>query len=342
MDKTNGIYFNISKNSCLMGDMSSIDCDFRDYLEGVLNFIYESNHMDTLRNAKNVTSEDIFNIIVSKEFNYQSKKNILHKKDGAIRAISRSIKNGLPIKLFFAVGGGYKAIIDNSNISELNYTLGLGEIFVLYQICRLEHQIKKIYPPGILFSIVIDNGVANYVNDIPIEKTEGYSALYREVISKLGKDNIIKLVVQTESLNWISESKKIVVNMVDSISEDEYNNILRFTGRKYTMEEALFSKSKYIAAMDLSAKLISNYIGDEMWFLQYSTGNSLTFRPFPGGASRIQAGDIALKKENGKVLPFLISTKNFSQYSMQKFECSEEDFLEEFLWSKLKVEMLSI
>lgn len=337
MNKINGVYFNVSKKNFLKENMSDIDGDFRDYLEGVLNFIYESKYRDTFPYAENVTGEDIFNVIISKEFNYQSKKNIVHKKDGAIQAISRSIKNGLPIKLFFAVGGGYKATIDNNNISELNYTLGLGEILVLYQICRLEHQIKKIYPPGILFHIVIDNGVANYVNDIPIEKTEGYSSLYRAVISKLGKDNVIKLVVQTESLNWISESSKIVVNMVDRISEDEYNNILRFTGRKCTMDEALFSKSKYIAAMDFSAKLISNYIGDEMWFVQYSSGNNLTFRPFPGGASRIQAGDIALKKENEKVLPFLLSTKNFSQYNLQKFECCEDDFLEEFLWSKLKV-----
>lgn len=334
MNGKQSVCFNISKKDCVQETFTDIDADFRNYIVGILNYIYESSNGGMSCSQRTGRAEDIFNIIVSKEFNYQSKKHILHKKESAVKAIDRSMNLEMPIKLFFAVGGGYKAAIDSNNISSLNFALGMGEILVIYQIARLEQQIRKIYPPGILFHIVIDNGVANYVNDIPVQKTEQYAELYKEVISELGKDNAIKLVVQTESFDWIAESQKIKVDTVNGVSEEEYNNILRFVGRKCTLEDALCLKAKYMAAMDFSAKLFSNYIGDEMWFVQHSNGGSLTFRPFPGGASRIQVGDIALKKDNDKVAPFLISTNNFTQYDLKMYQCDKNAFLHEFLWSK--------
>lgn len=334
MERKVSICMNIDDTFSSRHGLADIHVDFKNYIQGVLNFIFDGGSAEDSSCLTHATAEDIFDIIVSKEFNYQSKKHILHKKDGAIEAISRSMKHELPIKLYFAVGGGYKAAIDADSISELNYAIGLGEILVIYQISRLERQIRKRYSPGILFHIVIDNGVAHYVNDIPTGKTERYAGVYREVISRLGKDDVIKLIVQTEVFDWPAEAKKIRISTANGISEEEYENILRFIGRRCSREEALFLKSKYAAAMNFSAGLLSNYIGAEMWFVQYSHGTSLTFRPFPGGASRIQAGDIALKKENERVTPFLVSTKNFSQYDVRKHQCDLNTFFEHFPCSK--------
>ena len=330
MSEQECIFFNIDKpknEKCCF----NINEKFRSYIENVLLFIKNGNEIFSNKNNFQVSAEDIYSILISKEFNYQSKNKILHLKDFSIHIIEKNIELKKPIPLFYSVGGGYKATINKECLSDLNFSLGLGELLIIYQICKLEEKIKKIYEPGIIFNIIIDNGVANFVNGIPIDKTQRYAESYEKLIKILGKSDSIRLIVQTRDMNWENESNNIQIGKAREITDDEYCNILRFIGHECSREEAVVYQARYSAAMDFSAKLIKKHIGDEIWMLQYSNGKSLTFRSFPGGAARIQAGDIALKIENEKVRPFLLSIKNINEFKALKHECSLDYFMDNFL-----------
>lgn len=304
------------------------------YIENILKFIMSSNRNDddfiSHQSESCLLPEQIFDIITSRDFNYQSKQKILFQKARITNIAEKYIYEKNPIKLYLALGGGYKAAIDTDNIENLNFHLGLGELLAVYQICRLEKKILSIYPHGIEFNIVLDNGVANYVNDIPTYQTEAYANLFRKVISKLKKEKTIKLVVQTEHYDWENESKKIKIENANEVTAEEYENIIRFLGKKCSQEEALERKAKYLAAMSFSGSLFRNLTDNGIWFLQFSSDNNLTFRPFPGGASRIQVGDIALKNENQEAKPFLISTRNISEYDLNILCENTDSFFEVF------------
>lgn len=334
MSDIESVFFNLGGQEAEEADFAGMDEEFRGYVENILSYIKNSSNQGCNEIATQGTPEDIYSILISKEFNYQSKKNILHLKESSLHTIEENMKLQKPIPLYYSVGGGYKATIQNECLSALNFTLGLGELLIIYQVCRLEEKIRTMYKPGIKFYIIIDNGVANYVNSIPVDKTLFYVKLYEELIQKLGKSDVIQLIVQTRDMNWSVESKKIQIGTLSEISDIEYSNIQRFTGHECSREDAILSQARYNATMEFSGKLIRSYIGNEIWMLQYSNGKSLTFRPFPGGASRIQAGDIALKMEKEKVRPFLLSTKNYEESKAQKYACSLEQFLQEFLYKK--------
>lgn len=331
MNKLEGICLNIDDKTNDIDVLQNMNIEFQEYLDNVMKCICDSEQQVDATKVHDVSAEEIYNILVSKEFNYQSKKNIAHLRNESIRIIAGYIEQNKPIKLYYSVGGGYKATINPKYLSSINYTLGLGELLIIYQVCRLEQRVKNIYSQGIEFNIIIDNGVANYVNDISIEMTEKYVSLYQKLIDYLGKSNVIKLIVQTRDLNWLKELRSIQIDKIDRISEDEYNNIKRFCGRECDREEALELQARYNAAMKFSVQLIRNHIGNSIWMLQHSNGNCLTFRPFPGGASRIQVGDVALKKEDTRVKPGLISTKNYDQYELETYIISVEQFCTRFV-----------
>ncbi|MEW6618551.1 MAG: L-tyrosine/L-tryptophan isonitrile synthase family protein [bacterium] len=320
----NCIYFNIADYDICKSSYT-IEPVFQNYLKTKIDYILSNNPVNSIK-SDDIPS-DFFKIITHREFNCQLANKIVQWKETVVREAGMYVSKNEPIKIYFALGGGYKASLDVLNFNTLNYSIGLGELLVIYQIKKLDEKIKQIYKPGITFNIVIDNGVANYVNNIPREKTLHYCNLLKKLIVKLRMDHCINLIIQTENLNWDENIKKISYTplKLKEISERQHANVMRFLGRKCTYEEALMLQNKYNACMLISGQIIKQARENDLWFLQYSNNGELTFRSFPGGVCRIQVGDIALVN-NHKVIPFSLSTENIKNYNPFCYKINFENF----------------
>jgi len=68
-----------------------------------------------------------------------------------------------------------------------------------------------------------------------------------------------------------------------------------------------------------------NSLLDDIRMTQRATPQSFPFRPFPGGASRIQAGELALfVDEHGNCKPALVTTENYECVRLFKLDLGLE------------------
>ena len=64
-----------------------------------------------------------------------------------------------------------------------------------------------------------------------------------------------------------------------------------------------------------------NSLLDDIRMTQRATPETFPFRPFPGGASRIQAGELALfVDEQGNCKPSLVTTENYERQRLFKLD----------------------
>lgn len=298
------------------------------YLEEKLEFILyqENEEVENIVKKANITNEKeiickdytvankIAKILLSRDFNYQSTKNVQHHIPRINEIITRHVSKYETIPLYLDLGGGYHAStsVDKPSIS---FDINLGEVLLLYQIKKLYNKIKPFYPPAIKFTIVIDNVVANYVNDIPIDKTLSYCEKFRALISLLNMDSIVYLLVESEHCNWSSNLEKVKYHKKAQFGVKEHLNIIRFLGRDCTFEEAGDRLGRYEAGVRKSDELLNSLIGNEIRFVQRSDDGQLTFRPFPGGAIRIQCGIVGFRMASTrKMIPLLVTTESKLNY----------------------------
>jgi hypothetical protein len=78
--------------------------------------------------------------------------------------------------------------------------------------------------------------------------------------------------------------------------------------------------ARYRQAGDLTERMLEGIVrGVRM--TQRATGGTLGFRPFPGGDSRTQVGELALSPNpNGALRPVLLTSRNVHRYRCTKME----------------------
>lgn len=282
-----------------------------DYILNMIRFLMQNEYPKWKpTTTPHFLAAEIFNIITSRKYNYQSKKKIQTLQETSIQKINLFIQHQEPIECFLDLGGGYRATTDLDDLS-LNFCPSLGELFVLYQIKSLDLDIRKIYPIGVSFKIYIDNGVANFVNHIPYEKSLSYCKQLRNMIHRLGLESLVKIIIESEDTDWRKKVSQLKYQKVDSITDTQYLNVLRFSGIKYTREEAIDCFSRYAPATNLSKQLSEKITSKGLHFMQ-RVGNEephLSFRPFPGGDVRIQCGNLGFSyNDKGHLVPCLITS----------------------------------
>lgn len=102
------------------------------------------------------------------------------------QTISKSIELNLPIPILIAWGG---------RKTDINKGVDVAEIAAIYQIMRLDDNIKKYYPQGIYVNIRIEDTGADWIyreeSEDVFERIEAYSSQFTDIVKQLSKGKAI-------------------------------------------------------------------------------------------------------------------------------------------------------
>jgi hypothetical protein len=194
---------------------------------------------------------------------------------------------------------------------------------LLYQISLLKKEIFAVYKIGIKFSIVVNNGVAKWVNDIPITATEEYGKQLRNMIKSFGADKSVSVILQSELIGFDQNHSFEPLMHQSIISMEDHSIVERFLGRKCSLEEAehrlsLYQISEAKWAEDLFPIITAN---KGIVMRQVAHAEMLSFRSFPGGAIRIQNGTFGFYYQTKSLRPKLITSKDTFKYDVKWVHC---------------------
>lgn len=252
----------------------------------------------------------IADILTHRAFNHQSKYKSNPILPGIRIKLAEQVKKETPIKFLLLYNGGYRASSLDDSLS-LIFEPDQTELMLLYQIALLKARIDELYPPGIDFRIVVNNGVAHWVNDISIRQTEGYARMLRRMIEVLGADGSVRVLLQSELEGYDPGFSFEPVQPIAEMSEQEHGIVERFLGRSCSLEEARYRTALYAVAEAKWAEDLSSDPSSTGAILmrQIAHPNMLSFRPFPGGAIRAQNGTLGFQYRRNVLTPKLITSE---------------------------------
>jgi len=257
---------------------------------------------------KSEREDAILKLLLSREFNYQSRCKIAHLLPSARQAIKGAVSSEQPLKLYLDYGGGYHASTDPDFMSSVSFQPSVAELLLIHQVVHLERKLRQIHEPGLLFHIVIDDGVAHYVNDISLTDTAKYREEFRQLLANLKVDPFVKIIAQTEISNFVAQSESLRSTPATDITPEQYRNVQRFLGRTCSEAEASERMGRYAAAEKLWEPELRAMTSDGIRLLQRASEEFLSFRSFPGGATRVQCGLLGFRFKAGKLVPTLVTT----------------------------------
>ncbi len=289
---------------------------FNDRIEYIHNYWLTpySNFNHNLLINPNFIADKIIGILIHRDFNYQSKTKLISILPAVRQNLIRQIITGRPINFFLLYNGGYRASSLNDGLS-LIFNPDQTELMLLYQITLLNEKINSIYLPGVNFVIVINNGVANWVNEIPYSETENYVNQLRKIIENLGASYKISVLLQSEIEGHSSLLSEGIVQSDLNITETEHRIVERFLGRHCSREEAKYRITLYKLGEANWEETLSSLAqeNDCIMLRQVAHPDMLSFRPFPGGAIRIQNGTFGFEYVNNNLKPKLITSESIRQ-----------------------------
>jgi hypothetical protein len=278
---------------------------------------------DSTARSSESLSEELTSILLHKSFNHQSR--------GRLSAILPRFRQGLrshidamrPLTLYFLYNGGYRASPFPQDPAPFFHP-DQTELMLLRQISLLQARVTQKYAPGIDFVIVLNNGVAAYVNDIALEKTRRYAKELREIIASLGASRFIRVLLQSEVADFSTSQSKPEAKELAEISQKEHSIVERFLGRPCSRQEASYRAWLYKIAETEWAKDLAPLVARDHALLmrQVASSEMLSFRAFPGGAIRAQNGSLAFQEIDKTWIPKLISAETYSHYKIQTINWS--------------------
>ncbi len=277
------------------------------------------SHAEASSRASALVGDAVFDLLTERDYCYLSKSRVAPYRQMAVACIERAARNAEPIDFSYDLGAGYHASLQ-PGIYEPTFDVGLAELFVLHQIATFARRVRSVYPPGVRFHIVIDNLCALLVNDIPVARTEGYCARFRELIEATITSGIVSLIVESEhfSVADFQELPNALASDGTAIDARARDNVARFLGRLCSDNEASARISRYREVLARSEQLLSGVIRG-VHMTQRATPETICFRPFPGADSRIQCGEVALARNaKGRLCPFLLTSQNIAAYRCQR------------------------
>lgn len=263
----------------------------------------------------------VFEVLTSREFCYLSKTRVLPYQNGIIGIIEKIMRQGEPLRFYYDIGGGYHAAPRLGD--GLCFTVGLAELLLLSQIATFSCAIRAFYPPGVRFSLIVDNMCAFLINDIPLESTLRYCHSLNDLIRELQLYKEVDLIVESEHLSLDDFNQELMTapmtSEISPLTGKQYQNVERFLGRQCDAIEASERTLKYKDVIHASERLLAPLV-QGVHMTQRATASTICFRPFPGGDSRIQCGEVALSKNSKqKVHPILLTTSNIKEFSCCRY-----------------------
>ena len=172
------------------------------------------------------------------------------------------------------------------------------------------------------FSLVVDNLCGLFTNDVPLASTRGYVGALRVLIDELGVGGVVDLLVESECFTE-TEYTGVFEGVApqaprDDLGEDDLENVARFLGRACEPDEAADRVERYRRAGTATEILLAPVIRG-VRLTQRATDATLAFRSFPGGAQRMQVGEIVLERTDGAPpRPTLLTSRNRASYDLTR------------------------
>lgn len=264
-----------------------------------------------------VVSAAIFTILTSREFCYLSRSKTEPYRENVVGLLAGDIRRGEPVRFYYDLGAGYHASIHPEE-SGLVFTVGFSELCVLAQISSFCSRVTEVYTPGARFVLVIDNVCGLLTNDIPLEKTKAYCAELRSLIDETGVGDRVSVLVESEEFalsEYEIDRTRLAKDMTGlKASRADVENVSRFLGRQCDEAEAVERMARYSQAGEMTERRLERVIHG-VHMTQRATGGTIGFRPFPGGDSRTQVGEVAIgPNTRGTLHPVLLTSRNVDQY----------------------------
>jgi hypothetical protein len=293
--------------------------DFRGYLQEAMAVFREPLPAC----AEPVTAdlpERIFDVLTSREYCYLSSARVAPYREQIIDFILKAVTNAQPIRFYYDIGGGYHATLE-PGVAKLSFDVGLAELMILRQIRSFVAKVNPLYGPGAVFTLVIDNMCAALINDVPLEHTKSYVQKLRTLIRETGMNGLVDLLVESERFTEADFARVRLAaapGPAGGVSTKQHENVERFLGRRCDSAEAAERTRLYSEVTTASEKLLNTII-DSVHMTQRASATTICFRPFPGGDSRIQAGEVALLADGTKkIRPILLTSRNIHEYSWRR------------------------
>lgn len=273
-------------------------------------------------------ADRILSVLVDPKFNYQSRGRVVRFFPSLRHRLEQTTQSMRPITFFLLFNGGYRAT-PWPNRLELVFQPDQTELMLLYQIALLQQKITAFYAPGIDFVIVVNNGVARWVNDIPCHLTEDYVRRLRTMIYQTGAADHVRVLAQSELPDYRDTWVGGGITVTENFTETEHRLVERFLGRSCDSAEARFRNALYSAAEAVWAEVLRPLAEAQnaVVLRQVAHPASLSFRPFPGGAIRTQNGTLGFSVRNESLIPTLITTSNFERYAVTPVAVSPPNLL---------------
>jgi len=300
----------------------ALDVQIRAYLSSLVQSLNSPPTKEVEKVDCEGVAEKVFAALTGREFCYLSKTSVSPYKENILALIRKALQQGEPIHFYFDIGGGYHASIQPGE-SALCFEVGLAELFVLSQISKFAKRIREFYPLGVRFSLVIDNMCAFLINDIPLAKTLQYCTRLRRMIRSSRMNALVDVLVESEYFS-VEDFAHLRTEILEKtplalLTRKQHKNVERFLGRRCSQEEAFERTIRYKEVSEASERLLARLIKD-VRMTQRATDTTICFRPFPGGDSRIQCGEVALtRNEKGNLRPILLTSSNFHEYACRRY-----------------------
>jgi hypothetical protein len=268
-------------------------------------------------------ADKITDILTHRVFNFQSRGSVTPLLPQVRQNLLLQLSKGGPIRIFFLYNGGYRASPFPDDPS-LIFVPDQTELMLLYQVALLHEKVRAINALGIQFFIVVNNGVALWVNDIPLKASRGYASKLRRIIDWLGAAASVRVVLQSELAGFNPRPPLEPVRTALELSDKDHRLVERFLGRSCSPEEARHRHALYALAEAQWAQDLSPLVAahDALMLRQVAHRDMLSFRPFPGGAIRIQNGSLGFQDLKGTLTPKLITTEAVQQHGIQWVPCT--------------------
>lgn len=275
--------------------------DFRGYLMATMAELREPLPITTRTTVSPLLPARIFEKLTSAEYCYLSGARADPYKEECLRRIARDIAAQVPVRFHLEMGGGSHAALD---AGEPSFDVGLGELLLLRQIRSFAARVQRHHAPGVTFTLVVDNLRAACIDGLPVMRTAAYCGRLRALIAQLDMGTIVDVLVESERITVDDFASAAGTTAAAMLSRE-------VTGRLAPAERI----GLYERVTSASERLLGRSI-DGVRLAQRATPTTLCFRPFPGGDSRIQSGEVALLAPvQGGVRPLLLTSRNAKEYA---------------------------
>lgn len=119
------------------------------------------------------------------------------------RRVEKFVRTGVAIQVFLTWGPRKFFARGADNVADLADAVALERLYDIHM------QIKELYPPGIQYSIFLEDFEGQYIENEPLAAFTGYCDSLRQLLTILDTDNTIRLVLTSELLEVTGRKQEL-------------------------------------------------------------------------------------------------------------------------------------